>query len=93
MRIVDLARAVSPTSDLIEIGIRPGEKLHEEMISTDDSRRTIILEDRYIVMPVVSEWGYQPPNGSKMNEGKAYRSDLNDLWMSELDIKKFLEKL
>ena len=93
MRIVDLAKAVSPTSDLIEIGIRPGEKLHEEMISADDSRRTIILEDRYVVMPVASEWGYQPPNGSKMIEGKAYRSDLNDLWMSELDIKKFLEKI
>jgi UDP-N-acetylglucosamine 4,6-dehydratase len=93
MRIVDLARAVSPTSDLIEVGIRPGEKLHEEMISTDDSRRTIILEDRYVVMPVASEWGYQPPNGSKMIEGKAYKSDLNDLWISELDIKKFLEKL
>ena len=93
MRIVDLARAVSPTSDLIEIGIRPGEKLLEEMISTDDSRRTIILEDRYVVMPVASEWGYQRPNGSKMIEGKAYKSDSNDLWMSELDIKKFLEKL
>ena len=93
MRIVDLARAVSPTSDLIEIGIRPGEKLHEEMISADDSRRTIILEDRYVVMPVASEWGYKPPKGIKMLEGKAYRSDTNDLWMSELEIRNFIERL
>jgi UDP-N-acetylglucosamine 4,6-dehydratase len=93
MRIVDLARAISPTSDLIEIGIRPGEKLHEEMISADDSRRTIILEDRYVVMPVVSEWGYKPPKGIKMLEGKAYRSDTNDLWMSELEIRNFIERL
>jgi len=93
MRIVDLARAISPTSDLIEIGIRPGEKLHEEMISADDSRRTIILEDRYVVMPVASEWGYKPPKGIKMLEGKAYRSDTNDLWMSELEIRNFIERL
>jgi UDP-N-acetylglucosamine 4,6-dehydratase len=93
MRIIDLARAISPDSELQEIGIRPGEKLHEEMISSDDSRRTVILDDRYVVTPVISEWGYKPPLGPKMLEGKAYRSDLNDLWMSEFDIKKFIEKL
>jgi UDP-N-acetylglucosamine 4,6-dehydratase len=93
MKITDLARAVAPDAELIEIGMRPGEKLHEEMISADDSRRTIILEDRYLVTPVVAEWGYQPPKGSIMPEGKAYRSDTNDLWISESDIKNFIKNL
>ena len=93
MKIIDLANAVSPGTKLEEIGMRPGEKLHEEMISSDDSRRTIILENRYVVTPVVAEWGYEIPKGSRMSEGQAYRSDTNDLWMSELDIKNFIKNL
>jgi len=93
MKIIDLARAVSPKSTLEEIGMRPGEKLHEEMISSDDSRRTIILKDRFVVTPVVAEWGYNPPKGVAMAEGLAYKSDTNEHWMSESDIKKFIEAL
>ena len=93
MKIIDLAQAVAPGAKLVEIGMRPGEKLHEEMISADDSRRTIILENRYVVTPVVAEWGYQPPKGTTMPEGLAYRSDTNDLWMSEVDIKNFIKNL
>ena len=93
MKITDLANAVSPGTKLEEIGMRPGEKLHEEMISADDSRRTIILENRYVVTPVVAEWGYEIPKGSRMSEGQAYRSDTNDLWMSELDIKNYIKNL
>lgn len=93
MKIIDLANAVAPGSKLEEIGMRPGEKLHEEMISADDSRRTLILENRFVVTPVVAEWGYKPPKGSRMSEGKAYRSDTNDLWMSESDIKHFIKNL
>ena len=91
MKIVDLARAISPNSELFEIGLRPGEKLHEEMISVDDSNRAVLFNDRYIVMPVIAEWGYEPPNGIKMSEGSAYRSDTNDLWISESEIKSYLE--
>jgi len=93
MKIIELANAVAPGAKLEEIGMRPGEKLHEEMISADDSRRTIILENRYVVTPVVAEWGYEPPLGTRMPEGHAYRSDTNDLWMSESDIKTFIKNL
>jgi UDP-N-acetylglucosamine 4,6-dehydratase len=92
MKISDLARAVAPDAKLMVIGMRPGEKLHEEMISADDSRRTIMLENRYVVTPVVAEWGYKPPKGIVMLEGFAYRSDTNDMWMSESEIKNFIEK-
>jgi UDP-N-acetylglucosamine 4,6-dehydratase len=91
MRIVDLAKAIAPNSKMLEIGMRPGEKLHEEMISADDSRRTLILKDRYIVTPVISDWGYLPPKGEVMQEGLAYRSDTNDQWISEAEIKNYLE--
>ena len=63
------------------------------MISADDSRRTVILENRFVVTPVVAEWGYKLPKGSRMPEGQAYRSDTNDLWMSESDIKNFIKNL
>jgi len=91
MKIVDLAHAVKPDAELVEIGMRPGEKLHEEMISADDSRRTVILPDRFVVTPVVAEWGYVPPLGLPMPEGTAYKSDTNDLWMTESDIIEFIK--
>jgi UDP-N-acetylglucosamine 4,6-dehydratase len=93
MRIVDLATAVAPNAKLEEVGMRPGEKLHEEMISSDDSRRTYLLGDRHVVTPVVAEWGYKTPNGSPMAEGFAYQSHTNDLWMSQEDIRKFLNEI
>ena len=93
MRITDLAMAVAPDAKLEEIGMRPGEKLHEEMISADDSRRTVILKNRFVVTPVVAEWGYKIPNGESMPEGKAYQSDTNDLWMSQEQIRSFLDEI
>lgn len=93
MRIVDLASAVAPNTPLVEVGMRPGEKLHEEMISADDSRRTFLVGERFIVTPVASEWGYENPKGSTMAEGVAYQSHTNDLWMSQEDIKEFLNEI
>jgi hypothetical protein len=63
----------------------------EEMISLDDSRRTLLIGSRYVVMPVVAEWGYVVPKGEAMPENKAYKSDTNDLWMSEEDIRNYLK--
>jgi UDP-N-acetylglucosamine 4,6-dehydratase len=93
MKLLDLAHAIYPNCEINEIGLRPGEKLHEEMISADDSRRTLLLKNRYVVMPVVAEWGYTPPKGTAMPEGQAYRSDTNDLWMSEDDISSYLKTI
>ncbi len=93
MRLIDLAHAIDENSIIKTIGIRPGEKLHEEMISADDSRRTVLMKDRFVVMPVLAEWGYTPPEGTLMEEGKAYRSDTNDLWMTKRDIKDFIQTI
>ncbi|MEV6600229.1 UDP-N-acetylglucosamine 4,6-dehydratase (inverting) [Actinoplanes sp. NPDC051346] len=82
MRILDLVEAVAPDAPTHETGIRPGEKLHEEMIAADDSRRTLRFPDRYVVQPVVASWGYRIPQGGEpVADGFNYRSDNNDLWL------------
>jgi UDP-N-acetylglucosamine 4,6-dehydratase/5-epimerase len=83
MHILDLIEAVAPDAATHEIGIRPGEKLHEEMIAPDDSRRTIKFPDRYVVQPTIATWGYKsPPGGEEVADGFTYRSDSNDEWLS-----------
>jgi UDP-N-acetylglucosamine 4,6-dehydratase len=93
MRVTDLALEISPESEFVEVGIRPGEKLHEEMISAEDSRRTIRQEDRYVVMPTLAEWGYVEPEGEPVPEGFSYKSNENDLWLSADDIRMTLGEL
>ena len=93
MKVTDLAKAINSDSELVEVGIRPGEKLHEEMISREDSRRTLKLHDRYIVMPTLAEWGWVPPLGESVPEDFAYTSDSNDYWLSVQDIRELLQAL
>lgn len=92
MRVVDLAHAIAPEADLIEIGIRPGEKLHEEMISEEDARRTLRREDRFIVTPTLAEWGWSTPDGERVEEGFSYTSDQNDQWLSASQIQQLIEE-
>ena len=93
MHVTDLAKAIAPDAELVEVGIRPGEKLHEEMISPEDSRRTIRQADRYVVGPTLAEWTYREPAGEKVPEGFAYTSDSNDLWLTQDEIRQMLEEL
>ena len=93
MRILDLIEAVAPGTPTHEIGVRPGEKLHEEMIASDDSRRTLRFPDRYVVQPVVASWGYDTPvGGEQVPDGFNYRSDNNALWLSVEDMRTLLKE-
>lgn len=91
MRVVDLAEALAPDSELIEIGIRPGEKLHEEMIAVSDAPRTVRRDDRYVVAPTLAMWGgYEAPKGEPVPDGFSYSSDTNDLWLTVNDLRSML---
>jgi len=93
MRILDLVEAVAPDAPTHEMGMRPGEKLHEEMIASDDSRRTLRFPDRYVVQPVVASWGYQTPQGGEpVADGFNYRSDNNDLWLEVDEMRTLVEE-
>lgn len=94
MRIVDLAEAIAPDATIEEVGIRPGEKLHEEMISEADSYRTLEHEDHYIIQPVLAEWGNNTRHdGRSMEAGTPYRSDTNDYWLTVEELRALLEEL
>jgi UDP-N-acetylglucosamine 4,6-dehydratase len=93
MKIIDLATAVSPNVEIVEIGMRPGEKLHEEMISADDARRTVVLFDRFVVLPVIAEWGFTPPKGANMLSDLAYSSNTNDTWVSSEEMIEFIRNI
>jgi UDP-N-acetylglucosamine 4,6-dehydratase len=93
MKVVDLARAVAPDAELVEVGIRPGEKLHEEMISAEDSRRTLRQADRYVVLPTLADWGFSSPAGDPVEDGFSYTSDTNDLWLDVEQIRAMLTDL
>ncbi len=94
MKIMDLVEAVAPGSATHEIEIRPGEKLHEEMISEDDSRRTLLLDNRYVVLPTIANWGdFVAPKGESLPDGFAYRSNTNDQWLSVQDLRDLITSL
>ena len=92
MKIVDLAQAVVPGAPMHNSGLRPGEKLHEEMISAEEGRRALRVGNRYVLQPDLAAWGYQPPaDGVPVADGFHYPSDTNDQWFTIDEITTILE--
>jgi UDP-N-acetylglucosamine 4,6-dehydratase len=93
MQITDLARVIAPEADLEVIGIRPGEKLHEVLISRDESRSTIELKDMYVVQPVEAYWfgGSWEEQGAPVKDGFKFSSDRNPQKMTGQDIKEIIK--
>lgn len=81
MKIVDMAAAMAPGLATKVVGIRPGEKLHEMMISADDARTTVDLGDRYAIEPAFAEYTRQGHEGAALAEGFSYASDTNSEWL------------
>jgi UDP-N-acetylglucosamine 4,6-dehydratase len=84
MNIAELAKAMAPGVPHKTVGIRPGEKLHEIMITEDDARMTVELDDRYVICPAQTEWTQahlQPFGARPVAEGFRYSSDSNSDWL------------
>jgi UDP-N-acetylglucosamine 4,6-dehydratase (inverting) len=87
MKITDLAQAIAPGARMHDVGLRPGDKLHEEMISPEEGRRALRLDDRFLVQPDLASWGWKPPaDGVPVEDGFSYRSDSNDEWYTREQI-------
>jgi UDP-N-acetylglucosamine 4,6-dehydratase/5-epimerase len=90
MRITDLAAAVAPECRVDTIGIRPGEKLHESLVSADESRTAVELDDSYVIEPAHPWWQAADLGGKRLPEGFEYRSDGNDRWLSVAELRRML---
>ena len=92
MRVIDLARAIAPDASLKVVGVRPGEKLHEVLLSSDESRHSVDVDGMYVVQPVYAGWSYTTPVGAKaLPPDFAFTSDANTAWCSAEELKRMVQ--
>ena len=94
MKVLDIAGVVAPKVKHEIIGIRPGEKLHEQMISAEDSYSTYEYSNYYKVLPQINEWrkdSLRIKDGVKVSEGFSYCSDNNSEWMTKSELKTWID--
>jgi UDP-N-acetylglucosamine 4,6-dehydratase (inverting) len=93
MKVTDVARIIAPDARQDTVGIRPGEKLHEQMIGAEDSYFTYEYPHHYKILPQINEWGTDKSrikNGVKVPEGFVYASDTNSEWMSDNELQTWI---
>jgi UDP-N-acetylglucosamine 4,6-dehydratase/5-epimerase len=86
MKVTDLARVIAPECKQEVVGIRPGEKLHEQMIGAEDAYYTYEYDEHYKILPAINDWyncKERIKNGKKVSEGFIYASDNNSEWMTD----------
>ncbi|MFN5099381.1 MAG: UDP-N-acetylglucosamine 4,6-dehydratase (inverting) [Burkholderiaceae bacterium] len=94
MTILDIATAVAPDATHKIIGVRPGEKIHEQMIGLEDAPHTYAFSDYFKILPMIHNWSADPlriKTGRKVPEGFMYTSDRNDEWMSVPKLRTWIE--
>lgn len=94
-KITELANAMAPGLAHTTVGIRPGEKLHEVMITEDDARVTLEMDDRYLIQPWFKSWekaSYAAAGAKPVPDGFRYASDTNPVWLEDGEISAMLEK-
>lgn len=95
MNICDIATAVDKNAEQVEVGIRPGEKLHEAMISPEDSYYTYEYPEHFKILPAICSWSSierRIKGGKKVPEGFSYTSDNNKEWMTIHQLQEWIEK-
>ena len=94
MKITDIALAVNPNADFEIIGVRPGEKLHEQMISVEDSPFTYEYDNYFKILPTLNNWNKdlkRIKNGKLVEEDFVYSSNLNKEWMSKNELREWIK--
>jgi FlaA1/EpsC-like NDP-sugar epimerase len=94
MKVTDLARTIAPEAKFEFVGIRPGEKLHEQMIGEDDSYYTYEYPEHYKILPAINEWANCPTrikDGKKVPDGFSYTSNNNSDWMTPADLRAWID--
>ena len=94
MAIPDIATAISETAKQKTIGIRPGEKIHEQMIGLEDAPHTYEYDDHYKILPAIYNWSSDPKRnkgGTKVDENFTYSSGSNKEWMSINDLQQWID--
>ena len=94
MTILDIAKAVAPGAKHKIIGIRPGEKIHEQMIGSEDAPHTYEYENHYKILPSIHNWSSDPSRinvGIKVNEGFMYTSENNSEWMRLEELQAWIK--
>ena len=94
MKVTELAHAIAPTAQLEMVGIRPGEKLHEQMIGAEDAHYTYEYAEHFKILPAINNWHNSPErikDGRKVAENFVYASDNNPEWMSQDTLRQWLQ--
>jgi UDP-N-acetylglucosamine 4,6-dehydratase len=91
MRVVDIAEALAPDAERRVVGIRPGEKLHEVMVTEDEARHAFDLGDRYAILPQHAFWPRTDPDGERLPDGFRYSSDNNDQWVTPEQLREMAQ--
>ncbi|OIM99541.1 UDP-N-acetylglucosamine 4,6-dehydratase (inverting) [Idiomarina sp. MD25a] len=95
MKVTDLARVVAPEAELEMVGVRPGEKLHEQMIGFEDAPYTYEYPEHFKILPAINDWHKDPrriKDGVKVAENFVYSSDNNAEWMTDSELQAWLEQ-
>jgi UDP-N-acetylglucosamine 4,6-dehydratase/5-epimerase len=95
MKVSDVALACAPNAKQEIVGIRPGEKLHEQMIGTEDAPYTYEYPEHYKILPAIHSWSddvYRIKDGRKVKEGFTYCSDNNTEWMTTSALRAWIAR-
>ncbi len=94
MKVTELAKVIAPDAKHEIVGIRPGEKLHEQMIGTEDALYTYEYPEHYKILPAIHSWDCDAnriKNGKRVEEGFSYTSDNNAEWMTNADLQAWID--